>query len=589
MPYYAIAAVAAAFLALGTLMTTGAVSFWGAGKRGDVITHTVGYEKLQLTITERGALESAENSDIVCRVKARSANTTVATTIRWIVEDGTQVKKGDRLVQLDDSGLVEQLKAKKIDVDNARAAWIQAEKEFEITQSQNKSDIATAKLALEIARINLEKYKKGDYVASKADLEGKLKIAESDLGMWEERAAWSSRMSKPGRRYVTLAQAQADEARLKSAQIAMLKAQDDLRVLEKFTGPRDSKDWLGKMEEAERAIERVEAQAKAKEVKADADLRAKRSVYDQEQNRYVDIEVEIKKCLIYAPQDGLVVYFVPEQSRFGSGSQQSIVAQGEPVREGQKLMRIPNLNKMVVLTRVHEAMISRVRGEKLKKTGFGESVQATLLFSGDPFSRLAAQLHYAGVREDFLEDNRSAELEKVSEGQPATVRVEAFPDRAMAGEVKSVATVASQQDWLSADVKVYQTMVAIKDSVEGLKPGMTAEVVIATDSRREHVLTIPIQAILGSVDMGDKRRVYVQTPAGPQPRDVAIGLSNDRMAEVLSGLAAGEEVIVNPRVVLTPAEKAQLGEPGTYSPVGEKGPSGKGKDKGKGKGKGKKQ
>jgi len=37
----------------------------------------------------------------------------------------------------------------------------------------------------------------------------------------------------------------------------------------------------------------------------------------------------------------MVVYFVPEQARGGVGGQQAIVAQGESVREGQKLMRIP--------------------------------------------------------------------------------------------------------------------------------------------------------------------------------------------------------------------------------------------------------
>ena len=43
-----------------------------------------------------------------------------------------------------------------------------------------------------------------------------------------------------------------------------------------------------------------------------------------------------------------MIYYVPEQTRMGSGSTQSIVAQGEPVREGQKLMRIPDLTKMMV-------------------------------------------------------------------------------------------------------------------------------------------------------------------------------------------------------------------------------------------------
>src|SRR6478735_1345671 len=95
----------------------GVVRLWGDTSRPDLILHKVQYERIQLTITERGQLESAENSDIVCRVKARSANSTVATTIRYLfVEDGQMVKKGEKLVQLDDSGLVEQLKTQDITV-----------------------------------------------------------------------------------------------------------------------------------------------------------------------------------------------------------------------------------------------------------------------------------------------------------------------------------------------------------------------------------------------------------------------------------------------------------------------------------------
>ena len=117
------------------------------------------------------------------------------------------------------------------------------------------------------------------------------------------------------------------------------------------------------MVQAKDELDRAESQAKAKELTARTDRDAKKSVLDQETAKQKDLEEEIKKCKIYAPQDGLVVYYIPEQTRFGSGSAQSTVAQGEPVREGQKLMRIPDLKHMVVNTRVHEALVSNVRGE----------------------------------------------------------------------------------------------------------------------------------------------------------------------------------------------------------------------------------
>src|SRR4029079_18805172 len=128
------------------------IRLWGDTSRPDLILHKVQYERIQLTITERGQLESSENSDIVCRVKARSANSTVATTIRYLfVEDGQMVKKGEKLVQLDDSGLNEHLKTQNITVDTARAGFIAAEANLKIVLSQNKSDIKTAELALGLA------------------------------------------------------------------------------------------------------------------------------------------------------------------------------------------------------------------------------------------------------------------------------------------------------------------------------------------------------------------------------------------------------------------------------------------------------
>jgi HlyD family secretion protein len=576
--------LATGLLALGAmgagLNYLGVVRLGGRAARPDLIRHRVTYDRLQLTITERGTLESSENSDIICRVKARSANTTTSSTIRWVIEDGAQVRRGDRLVQFDDSGLVEQLKAQKIVLDQARAAWVAADSNYDIVVSQNRSDIATARLTLDLAKIDYEKYDKGEYIQAHQEIEGRLMIARSDLAMWEERAAWSQRMSKPGRRFVTTAQAQADEARLKSAQIASAKVLEEKRVLEKFMGPRTLKDLQGKIDEATRALERVENQSRAKEVQADADRRSKRSIYDQENVRLYDIEEEIKKCVILAPQDGLVVYYVSDQSRFGSGSQQGIVAQGEPVREGQKLMRIPNLKKMLVNTKIHEAMVSRVHGEKWRKTGFGESIHAGVLFPTDTFARLTSVMTFNAIREEFLDDNRAAEMIKEASGQPAHVRVEAFPERMLEAEVKSVASVAAQQDWMSADVKLYQAMVAIKEEVPGLKPGMSAEVTVYTDTARDNVLTVPLQAILGSVDMGKKRRVYVQTEDGPVAREVVVGMSNDRMAEIEDGLVEGEEVILNPRVLLTDAEKASYGEAPTAKGGGgkEKG----GKEKGKG-------
>src|SRR5262249_20694803 len=151
---------------------------------------------------------------------------------------------------------------------------------------------------------------------------------------------------------------------------------------------------------------------------------------------------------------------------------------------------------------------------------------------------------FAGIRDRFSEKHRQLEQKLIENGQPAQIRVDAFPDRLLKGHVKTVGTVASQQDWLSADVKVYQTMVQIDEYLPELKPGMSAKVTVFTDSHNDHCLTVPIQAILGGADMGRTRRIYVLNKEGKaEPREVEVGLSNDKMAEIKKGVEEGEEVV----------------------------------------------
>jgi HlyD family secretion protein len=546
--------VAGALLALPLLVGGTGYSLLGSGfhsSRMDLATHTVHAGPLQLTIVERGTLESANNNDIVCHVKAGAKGTTIATQIKWVIEEGAQVKQGDILATLDDSGLQEQLKAEKITLDNAEAAAIQSDENLKIVQSQNESDIQTCKVAIELAELDLQKYLEGEYLQTRNEIIGRMKKADSTLQMQQDRTAWAKRMVT--KNYMTRSQSQAEQSLLAADEIDLQKVQEELRVLEDYTKKRTITDLRTKLAEARRALRRKEKQAKATEVQAATDQKAKRSIYLQELAHYEEIEDVIRKCTIVAPQDGLVVYYIPDQARMGGGSQLSIIAQGEPVREGQKLMRIPDLRHMLVNTRVHEALVSRVHGERFEPTGFGERLRAALGTCPDLFTRLVAEQAFGEMREKF----HDSEQRVVSNGLPATIRVDAIQDRVLRGHVRTVATVSSQQDWLSADVKVYQTMVAIDDEVEGLKPGMSAEVTIVIDDQLEHVLSVPLQAIVGSVELGKERKCFVLNSAGqPEERTIVVGLNNEQMAEIKSGVQEGDEVVLNPKALLDDKDKA---------------------------------
>jgi hypothetical protein len=374
--------------------------------------------------------------------------------------------------------------------------------------------------------------------------------------MWVDRVAWSERMVKKA--FLSPLQAQAERARLRSAQTALEKIDEEFRVLEKFTLNRTKTELTGKEEESKRALVRAETQARSLEGQARKDADTKYSVYLKEKDKYEELKDEIRKCTIVAPADGMVVYYIPPQSRSGSGSRQTTIAQGEPVTEGQKLMQIPDLSRMLVNTRVHEALVSRVQGEEYKKTGLYEAMQANLFSNLLAAPTLDQRLVALNVLTEAWDSEvcaamRQKDAIKIYDGQRAVVRVGSFSSRPLEGRVKSVATVAQTQEY-SSDVKYYQTMIEIHDSFPGLKPGMTAEVTIYTDTRVDDALTVPVQAIVRVPGKPPRYKCFVKTDGGFEERAVKVGISNDKMIEVISGLSEGEEVILNTKAVDTNSE-----------------------------------
>jgi multidrug efflux pump subunit AcrA (membrane-fusion protein) len=469
-------------LLLGGFGVAYAVWFRGPAARTDLVTYHVEYKDLQLKIVERGSLEAGATADVKCEVKTGSRG---AAKIKWVVENGAYVNKGDLLVDIDDSYLQEQARGKKIDRDNAEALKVASEQTY-----------PQKKVAISLAEQAAEKWIKGDYPQQLHDLESQITIAKAILQQQQDRTTWVGRMVKKG--YMTASQEQAEEDNLNGDQLSLQNKQELKKVLVEYTDPYNRK-----------SNENAVKQAHVDERTAYADMLSKKAVFEEQDSLYKDLMEQISLCKISAPSSGIVVYYVPEQTRGGFGATQSIIAQGEPVQYNQTLLRIPDLSHMLVNLRIHEAFINLMRN-----------------------------------------------------GLPCSVRVDAAPGRALKGHVKSVAAAAAQQDWMSPDVKVYQAAVEIDDSVEQLrlKPGLSAVTTIYTETKAEHVLAIPVQTVLPPLNKGDKPSVFVATPKGVEKRELELGMSDQMFYEVKDGLHEGDEVVLDPKALLSDKEKKKAGK-----------------------------
>lgn len=582
---------------LGLMLAGGAVAVFfavrPAAARPDVLLYKVKREDLDVTVTEKGTLESASNMDLVCKVRAGSKGGSggFATSINWVIDDGSKVKKDHLLMVLDDSALQDQFRDQKIKVDQALAAKITAEKQYEINIKEGERAVAEAANALTVAKLELEKFvglsfdpdrvpvaaaagtaaaltEGGDYKRQVDDATGQVRLAESNVEQYREIASWADRMVKM--KYMSPAQAQAQHSKLDSELERLRSLQSQRGLLLQYDRKKLLADFKSKVENARLKYDKEVLTAESNLASSDIDRKTKTSIYNQELEKLHDLEEQIRECKIRAPQDGMVVYFKNENSRFGS-QPSNMIEQGAQVKEGQKLLRIPNLERMQVNTKVHEAMYARIQGDVRIATNIVEHMQTGLLANLDPFARVVSQKE--DVMQHVRELYRQYEYRPARKGQPATVRVDAMADVLLHGRVRSIAQVASQADSWMSDVKLYPTIVLIDEKVDGLKPDMSAEVNIHVKDIT-NVLTIPLQSVIGGAELGGKRKVFVKTPTGFEEKEVSLGLYNEKMVEVREGLAEGDEVVINPKVLL--GDNKQKTRDG----------AGSGGDEGGGKGKG---
>jgi len=126
------------------------------------------------------------------------------------------------------------------------------------------------------------------------------------------------------------------------------------------------------------------------------------------------------------------------------------------------------------------------------------------------------------------------DIVRVRVGSPATVRLDAFPDRVLTGRVRQIAGAAT------AGSGTYAVEIALDDAT-GLSVGMIGSTTIAATGRGS-LPTVPVDALLEAD--GDRASVFVVSGGRARRRAVRVAtIQGDRVA-VREGLAGDTSVVV---------------------------------------------
>ncbi len=485
------------------IVVIGLVIVWLKVVRGsenptsNLATFTARRGPLTISVLESGTIKAREQIIIKNEVEGR-------TSIITLISEGTRVKKGDLLVELDASNLDDNRIDQEIRVQNTEASYVNATENLAVVQNQAESDIDKAKLTLDFAKQDLQQYIDGQYPNEKKSAEAQITLAQEELIRAEETLNWSSTLYSE--KYISKTQMQADELAFKRAELSLELRKSDLQLLEEFTYHRNIAQLESDLRQAEMALERTTRKAKANVVQAEAELKAKEAEYQRQQDKLKKIEDQIGKTKIYAPAEGLAIYATSARRGGWRGNEQPL-DEGQEVRERQELIYLPITASAMAEVDIHESS-----------------------------------------------------LEKVRIGLPAVVTVDALPGKKFFGTVGRIAPLPDPQSmWMNPDLKVYNSDIYLEGNEPSLRTGMSckAEVVV---EQYEDVVYIPVQAVLR---VTGQPTVYVVNGKSVQPRSVEIGLDNNRMVRIISGLKEGEIVLLTPPLkagaVATSSEGAGLG------------------------------
>jgi multidrug efflux pump subunit AcrA (membrane-fusion protein) len=417
---------------------------------GSALVHTVERGDMLVTLTEQGALESYNNTQIKCKVRGSS-------TINWVIESGTQVKPGDELVRLENKQIEDHLH------ERTKFAHLSRDAAIGFRAQATRAGIA------------ISEYLEGRYRTDLMKLEKDLAIAEAKLSAGKNVLAHTRMMSKSG--YASELDVEQNEFSVKQAEADVKIKKTEIDVLKRFTKKEELTTLEGNWEAAKAAANGHE------------------EVLKMDEARIALAKKEIERCVIKAERAGLVIYPRGEEWKDAPD-----ITEGATVHSDQVMLLMPDLSKMQVRFGIHESIVDRIKP--------GMSARVTL------------------------------------------------PDRTLDGEVSFVASTAQPAGWWTGNIVKYDAIVQLP-SVEGLKPGMSAEVEIFM-SRHENVLMIPLTAVL---ETEEGNFCWVGTAEKAQQRSLQLGDSNDTYIVVEDGLQDGDQVVLNLTAFIEEVRDSQSQEP----------------------------
>ena len=275
-----------------------------------------------------------------------------------------------------------------------------------------------------------------------------------------------------------------DETELKGTQVDVQTARVEMRKNDVVPGYQAETNKAN-LAEAEAKLKQLKDTYALKREAEAAELRILEIQRDRAKMAVDYAQGNIEKMTVKSPMDGLAVL----TPTYKEGGRTSELEEGDEARSGQGIMTVVNPSQMQVTVRVNQVDVSQV----------------------------------------FV-------------GQPAEIRLEAYPDLVFPGKVESISAVGTRSDYVKR-IRYFAIVVSIQGSNPKLLPDLTAIVDLQIEDAK-NVLLLPRDAI---AFQNGQATVEVVEDGKPKLQPVKIKAMNDCDAAIESGVKEGNRVTLNPK------------------------------------------
>jgi len=390
--------------------------------------HLAGRSTFTIALPTGGSLEAVNELTVRNLVPGR-------TQIISIVKEGTLVKEGDLLVELDSSDIENQLSQAEISYQATVSSLAEQEERYDTLQSDNIIKLRDAELAVELAETDLLKYNQGQWPQLRKKSESAITLASEELRRAQDRLSGTRRLEEKG--YATSSELVSDELVVKRREIELETAQEERRMLTEFDAPRARRQLEANLDNMKIRLERTIQGNESTLEKARMQLASSKETLDLRIKKLEELRSARQYTRVFAPQAGLVVYHKSPSWRSES------IEEGASVRERQELISLPDISRMKVNVNIYENQISLIKP-----------------------------------------------------GMRAHVKLDALPDQRFNGKVVAIAPMPEPARDGNPNYRVYKAEVLVTDQMPEIKPGVTARVDILV-AELDDVIKVPIQSVVG--------------------------------------------------------------------------------------------